>query len=165
MASTLDLLKRLTDHDVEFVVVGGMAGVAHGSSLVTQDIDLCAPLSQENLGRILSALAGLNPRWRMRPDRPPVPNDAARLKGFKNLYIATDLGQIDILGEISGVGEFAEVARQSISLDFGGIVCRVLGLDALITAKKALGRPRDIYAASELEAIRKRTRGRAGDGA
>ena len=159
MASTLDLLKRLTVHDVEFVVVGGMAGVAHGSSLVTQDLDVCAALSQQNLSRILSALGELNPRWRMRPDRPSLPKDSAKLAGVKNLYILTDLGQIDVLSEITGVGDFAEVARQSINLDLGGVTCRVLSLDALIAAKKALARPRDLYAAAELEAIRRRVRG------
>ena len=158
MASTLDLLKRLSDHRVECVVVGGVAGVAHGSSVVTEDVDVCAPLSADNLARIWAALGDLRPRWRMSPGRPPVPDDPNEVAGFKNLYLLTDLGQIDILSEISGVGAYDDVARHSIVVDLGGVTCRVLDIDALILTKKAMGRPKDLQTATELEAIRERVR-------
>ncbi len=158
MASTLDLLTQLTKHRVEFVLVGGMASIAHGSSMVTRDVDVCAPLTLENVEKILAALRSLNPRWRMLPNRPPVPDDAAKLAGFKNLYIQTDLGQLDVLGEITGVGEYADVARNAIELDLGPIRCGVMNIDALIESKRALGRPRDLQAVRELEAIRQKTR-------
>ncbi len=102
MASTLDILKRLRNHGVEFVVVGGMAGVLHGSSMVTEDVDVCAPLDRQNMVKILAALAGLNPRFRMNPQRPPLPDNPDRLAGFKNLYLVTDFGQIDFLSEKTG---------------------------------------------------------------
>jgi len=156
MDSTLDFLKRLARSRVEFVVVGGLAGVFHGSGVVTEDIDICAPLTSENLKRILAALDDLHPRFRMRPDRMSLPEDSARLSGFKNLYLETDLGQIDIVSEITGVGEFSEVSCHTIMVDFGGCSCKVLTLDALIRSKKALGRPKDLQVATELEAIRAR---------
>ncbi|HUU84377.1 MAG TPA: nucleotidyltransferase [Phycisphaerae bacterium] len=156
MASTLDLLRRLTEHGVELVVVGGMAGVLHGSSIVTQDVDVCAPLEPDNLARILAALRGLHPCWREQPSHPPLPEHPAELAGFKNLYLLTDLGQIDFLSEISGLGAFAEVSRHSTTVNVGGMPCRVLNLDALIRARRALGRPKDLQAAVELEAIRQR---------
>ncbi len=158
MASTLDLLIRLTKHRVEFVLVGGMAAIAHGSSLVTRDVDVCAPLTQENIEKLLAALRDLNPRWRMLPNRPPVPDDARRLAGFKNLYIQTDLGQLDVLGEITGVGKYSEVTEDAIELDLGPIRCRVMNIEALIKSKQALGRPRDLQAATELEALRQKMR-------
>ena len=68
MASTLDLLKRLNDHQVKYVLVGGMACVIHGSQIVTQDVDICAPLNTDNLSRLLAALAGSHPRFRMAAD-------------------------------------------------------------------------------------------------
>jgi hypothetical protein len=49
MASTLDLLKRLSDHGVKYVLVEGMACVVHGSQVVTQDVDICASLTPENM--------------------------------------------------------------------------------------------------------------------
>jgi len=158
MASTLDILTRLNRHKVEFVVVGGLAGVVHGSALVTEDVDVCAPLSQQNLTRILAALADINPRFRMSPHRPPLPGDAERLAGYKNLYLITDLGQIDILSEITGVGAYEEVSRHAIAVELAGVRVHVMDIHALIESKKALGRVKDLRAAAELEAIRDRVR-------
>jgi hypothetical protein len=103
MASTLDLLKRLNDHQVEYVLVDGMACVIHGSLVVTQDVDICAPLTLENLSRLLAALAGVHPRFRTDRDLRPLPDEPEKLEGFKNLYLITDLGQLDVLSEIAGV--------------------------------------------------------------
>jgi hypothetical protein len=164
MASTLDLLKRLNDNGVAYVVVGGLAGVAHGSGLVTEDVDVCAPLDRENLVRIWAALDGLNPRWRMSPEQPRPPDSPDSLVGYKNLYLITDLGQIDFLSEITGVGPYEDVSRCSISVDLGGVVCRVLDLDTLIHSKRAMGRPKDHQAAIELEALRDRIRCRQDEG-
>ena len=158
MASTLDLLKRLNEHGVEYVLVGGLAAVVHGSQLVTGDVDICAPLDRPNLARIVAALSELQPKFRMTPDRRPLPADPNKLEGLKNLYLETDLGQLDILSEIAGVGAYAEVMLHTLTVDLGGATCRVLDLDALIRSKRALGRPRDVQAAIELEAIRQRLR-------
>jgi hypothetical protein len=163
MASTLDLLRRLTDCKVEFVIVGGLAGVFHGSSVVTQDLDLCAPLHETNLARMLKALEGLEPRWRMRPEHPRLARDPADLAGFKNLYLLTRSGPLDVLSENSGLGTFDDVLRQSLQVEVSGISCRVLTIDALIRSKRALGRPRDLQVVTELEAIRER-RGESGTG-
>ena len=159
MASTLDLLKRLNDHGVKYVLVGGMACVIHGSQMVTQDVDICASLTPENLSGLLAALAGVHPRFRTTRDLSPLSDEAERLSGFRNLYLLTDLGQLDVLSEITGVGEYAEVEQHTIQVDLEGVPCRVLDLDTLITAKKAMSSPKDRQAVAELEAIRERLRG------
>jgi hypothetical protein len=159
MASILDLLRRLVDAHACFVLVGGMAGAAHGSSIVTEDVDVCVPFDEENIGRVLDALRGLNPKMRMRPDRPPVPDDVSQLRGLRNLYVVCDAGQIDLLGEITGVGGYDLVMRGAITLDLGGFECRVMGLEDLIRSKRALGRPKDLRAAAELEIVLQRSRG------
>ena len=156
MGTSLDLLKRLSDEKVTFVIVGGMAGVVHGSAIVTEDLDLCIPFEPENLSRILSALRDLHPCWRMRPDQPSLTNDASKLVNFKNLYLATDWGQVDFLSEITGVGSYAEVAQHAITIDLAGCSCLVLDLQALIRSKTALGRPKDLRAAEELKALKNR---------
>jgi predicted nucleotidyltransferase len=156
MASTLELLKRLTDHRVEFVLVGGMAATLHGSALVRQDVDVCTHFSQENVERILAALEGLNPRQRMVSGRPALSTDAAAYTGWPNLYVTTDLGQLDFLGQITGVGNYTAVSRGAVEVDLGGFRCRVMGLDDLIQAKRSLGRPKDLRSAEELEAVRRR---------
>ena len=67
--------------------------------------------------------------------------------------------QLDVLSEITGVGEYAEVARHTIQVDLEGAPCRVLDLYTPITAKKAMNSPKDHQAVVELEAIRERLRG------
>jgi hypothetical protein len=159
MASTLDLLKRLNDHRVEYVLVGGMACVIHGSQIVTQDVDIVAPLTLENLSGLLAVLAGAHPCFRTTQDLRPLPDEAENLKDFKNLYLLTDLGQLDVLSEIAGVGEYSEVELHTIQVDLEGNPCRVLDLDTLITAKKTMNSPKDRQAVIELEAIREHLRG------
>lgn len=156
MGSTLDILKRLLANEVECVLVGGMAGTAHGSSIVTEDLDVCIALSPMNVSRILYAIRDLKPRWRMLPGQPSVPLDASKLATYRNLYVLTEWGQVDFLGELTGLGEFDAVRKRSVEMHVGGMPCRVLSIEALIDAKRALGRAKDLQAAHELEAIRGR---------
>src|SRR5665213_35490 len=149
-----DLLQRLTDNHVEFVVIGGVAAILHGSPRTTLDIDVCVLLTEPNLSKILSMLCGINPRFRMRPDKMPVPDDPERMRGLNNLCLDTDLGTIDFLTEVSGVGVYADALRESEIKDAGGFPCGVLPLDALISAKRAANRLKDRLAVLELEAIR-----------
>jgi predicted nucleotidyltransferase len=154
----MDLLKRLNDAGVEFVVIGGVAAIAHGSARVTADLDVCAPLKEPNISRILDALRGIRPRHRMRPDKPPLPDDPARFKDFKNLNVLTELGIIDILSEVNGVGAFDQVVHHSMVTEMGDMRIRILDLDALIAAKQAANRPKDRVAVTELKIIREKGR-------
>jgi len=156
MASILDLLKRLRDADVEFVLVGGLAATVHGSAVVTEDADVCAPLTEANLERILTAISPLDPSHRMTPKRLPLVQTAGELVGFKNLYLSTSAGQLDILEEVSGVGDFQAVLNASTEVTVWQGPMRVLSLDALIRSKRAMNRPKDLQVAIELEAIRSR---------
>jgi predicted nucleotidyltransferase len=158
MASTLDLLKRLTDHEVPFVLVGGMAATVHGSSVVTEDLDICVSFDVASLERLLRALEGLNPRNRMSPQKPPLSTNPADYVGWRNLYVVTDAGQLDLLGEITGVGPFSAVALGAIEIDLDGLRCKVMGLADLIRSKRALGRPKDLRVVAELEVVLARSR-------
>jgi hypothetical protein len=156
MGSTLDILKRLNDHHVEYVLVGGMACVVHGSQVVTQDVDICAPLTLENLRNLCDALNDIHPRFRMARDLRPLPQNPEELDKFQNLYLLTDLGQLDVLSEIAGVGKYSEVERHVIQVDFNGTCIGVLDLDTLLLAKQAMNAPKDRQVAVELSAIRER---------
>lgn len=72
---------------------------------------------------------------------------------LKNIYLQTDLGPLDILGSISGLGDFAEVRRNAVPFDLFGRQVLVISIDDLIKAKEALARPKDILVAQELRAI------------
>ncbi len=156
MASTLDLLRRLVEHGVEFVLVGGMAAAAHGSSVVTEDVDICIRFDLPTLTRLLNALKETHPRQRMQPQQTALSADPAAYLGWRNLYLVTDEGQLDILSEISGVGPLEALLPGALLLDLGGFGCRVMGVDDLIRAKRTWGRPKDLRAALELEAAKRR---------
>jgi predicted nucleotidyltransferase len=152
------LLEQLLDGGVEFVIVGGVASVLHGSTLLTRDLDICIPLDTDALLRLQKALQGLNPRVRAGSERVPLELDEARASTVKNLYITTDEGRLDCVGFVEGVGAFDVVQSESEEFDLGGYSCRVLSLDALIRSKEALGRPQDLQTVVQLKAIRERTR-------
>lgn len=161
----LEILRRLIESGTEFTVIGGMAAVFYGSSIVTQDLDICASLDASNIPRILAALRGLHPRFRMRPDKLPLPEEPEKLHGFRNLCLTTDIGIIDILGEVTGLGEFPQVIAQSHPTDLEpGLTCQLLNLEALIAAKRAAGRPKDLRAVAELLVILKRRQAESDQG-
>jgi predicted nucleotidyltransferase len=151
----LDLLERLGRAGVDFVIVGGYAGVVHGCTYTTQDVDLCCDFSVANLLTLQQALSDLHPVHRMTPGRRPLELTAANAAEFKNLYLDTDLGQLDCLSEIQGLGSFAQVKRASMRIEVEGIELRVLTLDALIKAKETMHRPHDREALRQLQAIRR----------
>jgi predicted nucleotidyltransferase len=147
------LLERLADSGVDFVVVGGFAGVLHGSALVTRDLDICAILTTENIGRLREALKDLDPRHRMTTQKFSFLQRPTPSEDVKNLYLETDWGIVDILSSIHGVGNFSELKANSEEFEIAGKVCRLISLSDLIKAKEAMGREKDLLAAKELRAI------------
>ena len=152
----LDLLKRLADAKVEFVLVGGMAATVHGASIVTDDLDICVSFDLATCERILLALAGLDPYERMRPDRRPLSLDARAFVGFRHLYVSSNLGVLDLLGEITGVGGYDVLVKGALEVQLDGFAVRVMSLDDLLASKRAMARPKDLRMAIELELIRSR---------
>lgn len=153
MSELNGLLQRLSEAGIEFVVVGGVAAVLHGSSLVTRDLDVCANLNGENLQKLRDAFRDLHPVHRIGPERHSfleIPEPGASLT---NLYLQTDLGALDLLGSITGIGDFDQVRKSAIQVELFGRKVKVLALEALIKAKEAVGRQKDLLAATELRAI------------
>jgi hypothetical protein len=150
------LLECLLEGGVEFVIIGGVASVLHGSTLVTRDLDVCIPLGSASLLRIQEALRELNPRVRAGSGWLPLNLDESKAASLKNIYITTDAGRLDCLGFVEGVGDYDSTRRESIEIDLGDYSCRVLNLDALIRSKEALGRPHDVQALVQLKALRER---------
>ena len=156
MADFENLLARLIEHQVEFVLVGGFAATAHGSTLLTQDVDICARFSTDNLMRLQEAVADLHPVHRMTPRRLPLRLTPETCRGLKNLYLDTDFGQLDCLGTIQGVGDFQQVREHGVEVNLPAGICRILSLEALIQSREAMGRPRDRESVLQLKAIRDR---------
>ncbi len=89
----------------------------------------------------------------MSPQRPPFESTPESSRGFKNLYLDTDYGQLDCLGSVEGVGGFEQVKQNSIEVELSQGTCRILSLEALIRSKEVMGRPRDREAVLQLKAI------------
>jgi hypothetical protein len=157
MSNLEDLVDRLIRARMDFVIVGGFAVLAHGASMMTEDIDVCCPFSETNLKALWSAVGDLHPVHRMTPQRLPFEVTPEFGVGLKNVYLATDLGKLDCLGDILGVGSFDEVKARSVEIRFESGACKVLGIDALIQAKLATNRTRDRMAVLQLKAIKERT--------
>jgi hypothetical protein len=147
------LIQRLTDAEIDFVIVGGFAGILHGSTLVTRDLDVCAVLSRENVAKLREVLRDLNPTHRQTPQRLSFLDNPGSDVEVKNLYLGTSLGPLDILGSIKGVGDYARVREASVAIEIFGRPCRVIAIKDLISAKESLARPKDLLAAQELRAI------------
>jgi hypothetical protein len=158
MPALESLLERLVQHRIDFVVVGGFAAVAHGASLLTQDLDICCPFTKEHLLRLQQALSDLHPFHRLTPARIPLALTHDNLTDLKNLYLMTTWGQLDCLSTIKGVGDFAAVHAHSIEIPLPFGSCRVLNLEALIQAKQAIGETRDKLTIIQLKAIQARLR-------
>src|SRR5882672_3807483 len=150
------LVDRLIRQQVEFVIVGGFAAVAHGVTLLTQDIDICCRMGPENLLKLQAAIADLNPVHRMTPQRTPLKVTTANCVELQNLYLDTDYGQLDCLGTVLGIGDYDEVEKQSVKINLPGGECRILGIDGLIKAKHAMNRTRDKQTVLQLKAIKER---------
>lgn len=154
-ADTQRLLQALIDANVEFVVIGGTAALAHGALTPTKDLDVAAPLTEDNLGRLLQALAPFRPRHATRPDLGVVWQSPAELTKFRLLLLDTDLGRLDVLGSVEPLGGFDSLEAVELPLGIQQPV-RVLSLDQLITVKTHLQRPKDKIVAAELLSIRAR---------
>jgi predicted nucleotidyltransferase len=90
----------------------------------------------------------------MNPGRRALELNSNNAKDFKNLYLDTDIGQLDCLNEVQGIGNFDEVFKNAITINIDGRDYQVLSLDALIKTKKSLNRPQDQQDVLQLEAIK-----------
>lgn len=152
MTDFAELLRRLSQEGVEFIVVGGLAVISHGHVRATLDLDICYARSPENHERLVRALSPLQPRLRGAPPELPFFWDTHTLRNGLNFTLTTALGDIDLLGEITGLGGYGEIALRSDTIDLYGANVRILSLQDLIRSKAAAGRAKDLV---DLEALRR----------
>ena len=146
-------LRLLGEYKVDCVIVGGVAAAIHGSSLLTTDLDVCYARDASNLLRLAEALKSVHARLRNAPQGLPFILDDETLKRGLNFTFTTDIGDLDLLGEVRGIGHYETVIADAVSVDLFGYRFAVMNIGKLITAKRAAGRPKDLLALPELEAI------------
>jgi hypothetical protein len=148
------LLSALLQGRVSFVVIGGIAATLHGSARLTNDLDIAYERTEANIERLASALSPFQPYLRGAPEGLPFRFDPATIRRGLNFTLRTSAGDLDVLGDVTGVGDFEAVNRESIDVELFGSRYRIISLDALIRAKRAAGRAKDLEVVAELEALR-----------
>jgi hypothetical protein len=146
-------VQALCNAEVEFVVIGGVSAILHGSARVTFDIDVCYSRDRSNLKRLAAALAPFHPRPQGFPAELPFVWDETTLRNSTVLTLQTDLGEIDLLAEVAGLGGWDEVSARSVKIDAFERTISILDLPSLIQAKRAAGREKDLAALPELESL------------
>jgi hypothetical protein len=146
-------VQALCDASVDFVVIGGLAATLHGSAQVTFDLDICYSRVLANLRRLVEALAPFHPRPRGLPGELPFVWDEVTLRNGTVFTLQTDIGEIDLLAEVTGLGAFDDVKQQSITVEAFGRQIETLDLPGLIRTKRATGRQKDLIALAELESL------------
>lgn len=148
------VIKSLSGANVEYVIVGGVAIKTHSSGYVTYDFDFCYLRSDKNLSSIVEALSPHKPRPRNFPEELPFIFDKSTLRNATNFTFETNIGDIDLLGEVAGIGNFQDVLDYSEIVPLYGFEVKILSIDGLIKAKTAAGRVKDLLVLPELEALR-----------
>lgn len=154
------LINKLTESKVDFVLIGGLAASAYGSTYVTHDLDVCAVLTPENIEKLRVTLEDIHPQHRMMIPKKSFMEIPENLNGINNLYLSTDAGVLDLISTVVGVGDFTEVSKLAIEVSIFGNKCKIISLDDLIKCKRTLKRPKDLLVATELEAIRQKNEGK-----
>jgi hypothetical protein len=149
------ILRALADQRVDYVVIGGLAMMARASVHVTVDLDICYRRNDGNIAALVKALAPFHPYLRGAPPDLPFRFDVRKVHAGLNFTLQTDECDVDLLGEVAGLGSYEQVLAHSTSEDLFGLKVNVLTLDGLIAAKKAAGRRRDLGHLLELEELKK----------
>ena len=147
------LLSALHEAQVEFIIVGGVAARAHGSSRLTDDLDISYARSPANLARVVSALAPFNPYLRGAPPGLPFEWSVGTLRAGLNFTLTTTTGAIDLLGDITGGGGYEDLLPHALTITIFGLDVQLLDLPWLLRVKRAAGRPKDLEVIAELEAL------------
>lgn len=153
MTNYRELIRSLAAGRVEFLIVGGAAAIAHGASRLTEDLDLVYRRNQQNVEAIIKSLAPFAPYLRGAPQGLPFKWEAETIWSGLNFTLTTSLGPLDLFGEITLGGTYDDLLPYTVTLDVFDCRCLCLGLERLIEVKRAAGRPRDLEAIAELQAL------------
>jgi predicted nucleotidyltransferase len=150
---TDEILRRLTAHGVDYVVIGGIAAVLHGSVRNTSDLDICFATDQGNLEALGEVLIELGARLKGTEDAVAFVPDGRTLRAIEVLTMTTRLGDLDVLARPAGSPGYEVLRRNADRFDLGGFSVLVASIDDLIAMKLAAGRQKDLATVEELEAI------------
>lgn len=147
------ILPVLARNAVRFIVIGGGAAIAHGAARLTYDVDVVYARDPDNIRRLVAALSFHHPYLRGAPPGLPFRWDDRTINAGLNFTLTTALGDLDLLGEVTGGGTYEALLPFTDEFEAFGVRCRFVTLEKLIHLKRAAGRPKDLEAIAELEAL------------
>lgn len=156
------ILGALQEHHVDYVLIGALAATIHGSSLRTDDVDVCPRKDAANLKRLAGALRALEAK-EYDPHRGElIERDwtGAMLASDRTWLLGTSAGRLDLVFEPSGTDGYADLGRGAVAMEIGGVHVRVASLEDVIRSKEAADRPRD---REQLPALRHLLEGLGGE--
>lgn len=137
------LLGPLVSNGVDFVLIGGMAGIARGSSYPSYDLDIAYARDKGNLKRLVSALGEIGVRLRGAPVDLPFQLDERTIENGANFTFVTPFGDLDVLADVAGIRHYDDLVAGSEEKEVFGLPVRVASFDHLIAMKRAANRPKD----------------------
>lgn len=149
------LITRLAAAGVEFVVIGGIAVVAHGHIRTTGDLDITYAPAPANLDVLGKALVGLDARLRGVTDVVPFVPDGRTLRSASLLTLDTACGPLDLLADPPGAPPYDELRARATRIELAGVRIQIASIDDLVAMKRAVGRPRDLDDIEALEQIQR----------
>jgi hypothetical protein len=149
----LPLLERLADAEIDFVVIGGVAGGAHGSSYPTYDLDIAYARNRPNIERLVELLRDLRATLRGAPPGLPFQLDAKTIENGSHFTFGTDYGSFDLLSDPAGAPRYDALKAAATKGDVRGRTVLFASLDHLIAMKEASGRTKDKLMATEYRVL------------
>jgi hypothetical protein len=160
----LEILNRLHDSNVDFVIVGGVAAALHGSSRVTFDLDIVPSMAPDSWAVTVDLLwsLGARPRIAESVDRIRDVEQVRRWqaeKGMLALNFRTPDGSTEVDLLVSESNRLDALRRRAVAITVDGRKFFVASIDELIEMKRLAGRPQDLLDIVQLQDIKKRTEG------
>jgi len=149
------LMVELARFDVDYVLVGDLAAVVHGSPTTTNDADIVPANDRANLERLSQVLHELNARIRdiATPDGIPFGPHPALLASMQILNLQTKHGDLDLTFAPAALHDYEALLAASQLFTIAGVEVRVASLDDVIRSKLASGRPKDLAVLPTLRAL------------
>ena len=147
------LLPLLVNGGIEFILIGGVAGNVLGLARLTYDVDVVYSRGKANLEKIVKLLTPFQPYLRGAPPGLPFVLDVATLRNGLNFTLTTELGDLDLLGEVVGGGNYRDLLPHTFEVEAFDVKFRCVDLPTLIQLKRAAGRPKDLESIAELETL------------
>jgi hypothetical protein len=157
------LLEPMVRRGVDFILIGGMAGISHGSNYPSFDLDVIYARDGGNIERLVAALEEIGVRLRGAPADLPFQLDTRTIENGANFTFVTPYGDLDVLGYADGMPSYEDLSSAAVVRDVSGHAVKVASLDHLIAMKRAANRPKDQLMVEEYIAIAEERR-KAGGG-